>query len=270
MRYWSLLLLLGTLPLWAQKEPEIVIELTGTPDKTTVADGLNVWNKNTQQLKKLLHGKTREEVLYQVSSVSSKDYIVKAEDGTRYAFVQYGITPGMRRLLFRAKDPQTLLACATTVSEALELVLRYRIDVGLTLTELAPAYGTRLASVELPQGTKETLYKLTRKNKLPVFLLFNQDKLTHTLNQEQADLFIRQAKEAAEQAAKKAREEARKRAKNTPPTQKLLIDGGTTHDQMYLPRIIGDDNLPHLVPSTTPAGTPLWPQTIQAQTSPRP
>ncbi len=272
MRYWGILLLITAMPLWAHEEPEIVIELTGTPDKTTVADGLNIWNKNTQQLKKLLHGKTREEVLYQVSSVSSKDHIVKAEDDTRYAFVQYGITPGMRRLLFRAKDPQTLITCATTAPEALEMVLRYRIDVGLTLTELTAAYTTRLTPVELPSGTKETLYKLTRKNKLPVFLLFNQDKLTRTLNQEQADHFIRQAKEAAEQAAKKAAEEARARAakNNPPPVRKLLIDGGTVEDQMYLPRVENAENLPHLIPGKIPAGTPLWPQTIQAQTSPRP
>ena len=105
-----------------------------------------------------------------------------------------------------------------------------------------------------------------------VFLLFNQDKLTRTLNQEQADHFIRQAKEAAEQAAKKAAEEARARAakNNPPPVRKLLIDGGTVEDQMYLPRVENAENLPHLIPGKIPAGTPLWPQTIQAQTSPRP
>ena len=150
-KYIGILLLLSVWPLFAHgAEPEIIIEMTGQPANETTADDIVIWNKNTAQLTKLLRGKTREEALYRITSVSSKDRSVKAENGTRYRVVQYGSDEDAYRLLFLAKEPQTFVACATGTKEALELALRYHVNLGITENEFLETYAKNITPIFCP------------------------------------------------------------------------------------------------------------------------
>ena len=219
-------------PLAAQEEPEIVIELTGTPDVGHAPNGLNIWDKNAQELTKQLAGKTREQALYLITSVSTKDANVQAADKTRYRFVQYGREGGYRKLLFRAKEPQTFVACATNTQEALELSTRYQVNLGITESEFLETYAQQASSVFLPSGNGQALYQLNTPGQEPRFFLFERNLFLRELNKTQVEELLKPRQQATDKKTTPA--------KNQKPTvRKALLQGGTVTDQMYMPRVTG-------------------------------
>ncbi|MBR4356101.1 MAG: hypothetical protein IKP96_06035 [Elusimicrobiaceae bacterium] len=228
---------------------EIVIELSGTPDTTHKETDITLWDKDAKQLNKLLRGKTRQEALYQISSVSSKDTIIKAQDGTRYAFVQYGDKDDYRKMLFQAEEPQLFVNCAANVQDALAVNKRYQVDIGITLKEFLSAYAEQVQ--ELPSPLGKHLYRLESKEQEPAFFLFEKGQLLRTLTaKEVTDL---QPKKTIAQTTPVQLPAPRKQ----PQPRKALAEGGTITDQMYMPRVTNPIPRPVISPSKTPAGTPL-------------
>ena len=241
MRYFIFTVILIVCALHAAgDEPEIVIELTGEPAKTSIKNGIEIWDKNCRQLSKLLSGKTREYALYQITNVSTKDNNIWAADGARYRFVQYGKDGNYRKFLFRAKEPQTFVACAANTKESLDMTFEYQVDIGLTETEFLDAYALQASSVYLPAASGQTLYQISTKNKKPQFIRFVQGKPVARLDQTQANQFIQDEKQRLRQRAQdqqKAREqEAQKRRRES--RRVALLEGGTLYDRMYMPRVI--------------------------------
>ncbi len=233
MRYILLLAGLFFCPLaaLAADEPEIVIELTGTPD--TPPAGLDIWQKNAKALPRLLNGKTREEALVLITSVSTKDTNVQAANGTKYRLVQYIRDNQYRKLLFRAKEPQTFVALATDTAQSLDLFTRYQVDMALSEAEFLEAYSSQTSSVFLPVPNGQTLYRKESEGKVS-FFLFEQGWLVRILTQEEADQLVKHAQEARQQPASTAPAPT----KPSRPVRKALLSGGTLHDQMYMPRVI--------------------------------
>ncbi len=239
----SVLLLVPALALYAQEpeptqEPEIVIELTGQPDSPVSAkDDIAVWEKDTAQLTKLLRGKTREEALYKITSVSSKDVSIQAADGTRYRFVQYGREGGYRKLLFLAKDPQLFIACASTTKETIDLTAQYQVGLGLTETEFLENYPYEASAIFLPINNDQTLYKLNLRGKTPLFLLFEQHNLTRVLTPNEANRLIHEQNKIVE-TRKKAAQATPQKTRPPLSSYKAIVEGGTLHDQLYMPRVV--------------------------------
>lgn len=236
MRYLFVLLGLccGPLAAFGAEEPEIIIELTGAPDKKTDA-GIEIWDKTAKSLARLLSGKTREEALVLITSVSTKDVNVRAADGTKYRFVQYGREGNYRKLLFRAKEPQTFVDVATNTQESLALFTRYQTDIQLSETEFLDAYGPQTAAVFLPTPNGQTLYRANIDGKTTQFFLFEQGRLVRLLTKEQTDKLIQTQQETARKQTQ-AKQTAQPPKKPAP--YKALLYGGTLHDQMYMPRVI--------------------------------
>ena len=258
MRYGLILAGIFALPLYGvcAEEPEIVIELTGSPSAAPAKDEINIWDKTTPQLEKILHGLTREEALRRITNVSTRDTLVESSDGKRYAFVQYGRDRNYRKCLFRRKDPQTFVACAANTQESLALAQTYHVDIGITEEEFLRTYQRETAAVFLPIPNGQSLYQIKEQGKPTRFFLFTNKQFTNELSALQARQLV-QTQQQTLNAQQKAK------APKKPKTFKALIDGGTLTDQMYMPRVINGENLPHLIPSKTPAGQPLWPQNLQ-------
>ena len=233
MRYFLLLVGFLSFPLWAAPadEPEIVIELTGTPDKQ-MSDGVDIWDKDAKQLTRLFSGKTREKALALITSVSTKDANVLAADGTKYRFVQYGHEGSYRKFLFRAKEPQTFVAVAANLKDSLSLFTRYQADINISETEFLEEYGPTTSSVFLPVPNGQTLYRVNSKGGTPQFFLFEQGRLARLLTKEQTDKLVQTQQETVRKQAQTP--------KTAPPKKpyKALLYGGTLHDQMYMPRVI--------------------------------
>ena len=262
MKYFLWISLLLLLPVGLKsEEPEIVIHLVGEPDSFPAVESLSVWDKDALQLTKLLRHKTRTQVLYQVDTVSSKDTFLQAKDGTRYALVQYGDNEKYRKFLFRAEDPQTLVTCAANVQDVLAVNKRYQVKMNISqkdfLTAFPDVQPVQLSGITVPEG--QTLYRIdllnpVSKKKEPHFLLFNGKQLEETFYS------LQEVQEALQTPPNKPQPQPAPQKQKAAPekTRKILLDGGTVHDQMYLPRFTNGENLPHLVPGKIPAGTPLW------------
>lgn len=263
MRYFLFMILLiaGTFSANAQDEPEIVIELTGSPSAPAAKNGIEIWDKNCRQLAKLLNEKTREYALYQITNVSTKDNNIWAADGTRYRFVQYGKDANYRKFLFRAKEPQTFVACAANTEESLDMTFEYQVDIGLTETEFLETYAAQASSVYLPIDDGQTLYQIPGKDKNPQFVRFVQGKPAARFDQAQANQFIQQEQQRIKQLAKdkqKAREqEAKKKRRNASRT--ALLEGGTLYDRMYMPRVITPSSTQYHPANNKRPAKPLWP-----------
>lgn len=248
-KYAGLILLCCPFLLQAQEaEPEIVIELTGESNPAAVKDEISVWTNDCTQLTKLLRGKTRERALYLITSVSSQDRIIQSSDGTRFRFVQYGQGNDSRRFLFLAKDPQLFVACAANAEETLSLISQYRAPLGLSVEELL-AFEPQATSVPLPlPDGKQALYKVEIKDKEPLFLLFKAQVLHQVLTPTEADWLLRQQKEALDAQTKKP--------EPPPPAKKkvfrALVEGGTLHDQMFMPHVVKPPHVPVPGPATAP------------------
>ncbi|MBR4681901.1 MAG: hypothetical protein IKP06_01155 [Elusimicrobiaceae bacterium] len=249
-KYAGIILLCCPFLLQAQEtEPEIVIELTGEPSPVSAKDEISVWTNDCAQLAKLLRGQTCEKALYSITSVSSQDRIIPSSDGTRFRFVQYGQGDDSRRFLFLAKDPQLFVACASNAQETLSLISQYRVPVGLSVEELL-AFEPQATSVPLPfPEDKQLLYKVDVKDKEPLFLLFKAQILHQILTPTEADRLLQQQKEAL--AAQTQKPEPPKPAKKK--VFRALVEGGTLHDQMFMPHVIKPSHSPVSGSETAPA-----------------
>lgn len=272
----ALSLILGCTAIGAQnyaEEPEIVIEMRGS--KSAPVKTVSLWNKNARQLTRLLRGKDRTFVLYSVENVSTKDDILRSESGKEYAFVRYGTDDGdYRKFLFKAEDPQTFVACAANLQDALAINLKYGVNMGVSLKDFLRTYGQTAQSSALTDeaaGKTYTVYKQTysdvnHKTPAPYYFIFDAGQLVRTLAGDEAFAAYAQNIEGSNQNARKQKALAREksainqqkrqqaRAKKQPV--KALAYGGTVQDQMYMPRV-NNPKFPPPTPSKVPAGTPM-------------
>ena len=266
-------------PVWGQaaEEPEIVIEMHG--QASAPRPSVSIWDKNARQLTRLFRGKDRTYVLYHVENVSSKDDTLYSEDGKEYAFVRYGSDDGdYRKFLFKAEDPQTFVACAANLDDVLAVNKKYKVNLGVSLRDFLRRYESRATLTNLADSASGKTYQaykinysdINNKKPSPHYFVFEDDDLIATyagddafydfvgkLSQSNKDLSARQKAAEQQRQAKlqKERQQALKRANR--PVRKALVSGGTTQDQMYMPRAVNATPLPALTPSKTPAGTPL-------------
>lgn len=195
---------------------------------------INIWQISFPRLTRLLQGKTREEALYQITSVSAQDKILQAADGTRYALVQYGRGEEARRLLFRAEEPQTFIACAFTPAHTRMLLENYQIHLDLsekdflTLFEHPSSFYTSANQTVYPVGNSS------------LFLLFESGQPVRFLTQQEAETFIKTQQRATPKPTPKPAASSAKK----PTRWKALVNGGTTYEQIYLPRIVPPNNTP--------------------------
>ncbi len=194
---------------------------------------INVWATPAQRLPRLLRGKTREEVLHQITSVSAQDKTVEAADGARYALVQYGRGQDARRLLFAAEEPQLFIACAATPAQTRALMENYQTHLGLSEKEF-----TALFEQPAPfyQVQEQVIYQLKPSEQKPFFLLFEHHRPVRVLTQQETEEFIKAQQQAAPQtsAAAPAKPAPARKSKRW----KALVSGGTTYEQIYLPHVV--------------------------------
>jgi len=239
----SVIFLGGLLPVFAAGEPdEIVIEMTGTPDKKTPEQ--NIWDKDAAQLTKLFRKKNKEYVLNKVDTADYKEQTLTAKDGTAYVMIQYGNDKWeYRKFLFKQKAPQKFVACADNAKGIVTVFQKYGVNMGMQKDDLLKAFsplkfpgrqntGTRLLTVyEIPQE------QLPLKAKNSVYVVFEQSNLLELFGS--ADEFNAYQKSLTPPPPA----EPKLPVKSAPKEQrkvvyKGLISGGTLHDRMYLPRII--------------------------------
>lgn len=253
IRLFLLVITLGTPCCALDSEPEIIIELTGEPTSTSSKEEIFLWDKNDTQLAKLLSGKTREDALRLITSVSAKDSLMLGNDGTRYRFVQYGREGGYYKLLFLAKEPQLFIACATTTQQTLDLAARFQVSLDLTEEEFLETYSKESSAVFLPLDNGLSLYELALPQKTPQFFLFEKKILKQILNKTEADQLVKKQKDALTAQQKKASQPAVSKPAPAKPYKALLI-GGTLEDQLYMPRVVTPNTL-LLSPTGNPSGT---------------
>ncbi len=245
LRYVGFLAILMLAPLFCAAEPEIVIEMHGTPAPATKTTNISIWDKTAPQLARLLRGKTREEALYSITVVSAKDRTIS---GTRqkYALVEYKKDKLFRKLLFQAKDPQLFLTAAATTQDVLAVNKKYAVNIGLGQGDFENTYKNEFTSEtdpDLPQNA--VLYKLAytdvnTSTATDHWYLFEDQQLRQTFyTKEDKDTYLQTLRPAQAQAP--AAPQSKKKQKR--PPFKALISGGTTWDQSYLPRIIDPKKL---------------------------
>ena len=225
------------LPCWAAAEPEIVIEMTGTPARATSTANISIWDKTVPQLIRLLRGKTREQALYAITVVSVQDRIISGPS-QKYAFVEYKKDKKTLKLLFQAKDPQLFLTAAATTEDILAVNKKYGVNLGISQEDFEHTYTHKLISEtdpNLPQNA--VLYQLSYTDvntptPTDYWYLFEDKQLRQTF-------YTKEDKEAYLQTLRPVQTpqpQPKKKQKRAP--FKALISGGTTWDQSYLPRII--------------------------------
>ncbi len=233
----------------ASREDEILIELNGdaTAADTSPADTA-LWKINATQLARTWRGTTREQLLYRMPIVSTKDRTVSNQTNT-YALVEYGDATQFRKFLFRAKSPQTLLAVAATPADVLAVNEKYHINIGLAQTAFENFYknqATLQQDTSFPAGT--FLYRLSSADKT-IWLLFENKQLAQTfLTDQQKEEFIkaRQAKQAQKTSAATTASTAPAKTRTAP--RKALLFGGTAWDRAYMPRVVNPN--PALLPDS--------------------
>lgn len=242
-------------PLAAQEDDEIVIELQGAAAEPRPTPML--WDYNALQLTRQWRGKTREQLLYTMPVVSDRDGIVRGEHA-EYMLVEYFSGGKFRKFLFAAESPQTFITVAATPADVLAVNKKYKVNIGLWLSDFEAAYASRAQLQQEDVLSKDTvLYQLSYTDvntpkAQPNWFLFENKKLTKTFyTRSQKDAYLQQLKEqlkaaqqkaaaqkaAAEQAAATAQAQAAQAAQKNKPFKALLY-GGTLHDQMYMPRVI--------------------------------
>ena len=199
-----------------------------------------LWGQSAQQLSRTWRGKTREQLLYQIPVVSSKDRIVRAEGKNFYALVEYYQDKEFRKFLFQGKDPQSFLTAAATAADVLAVNKKYGINIGLTQEAFEQSYA-RQATLEedasLPQGT--VLYKLSytdvnTPSPQDHWFLFEQATLTQTFyTPAEKENYISSLRTDSVEAAPDT-----PAASPAPTVRKGLVSGGTAWDQAYMPRVI--------------------------------
>ncbi len=250
--------------LCTAQESEIVIELSGSGSPVS-SNGVSVFTKTATQLQKRFAGKTRSNVLYTLDSVSSFDGEIKAQDGTTYQLVRYGTErEPYRKFLFQAQEPQTLLAVADSVQTVLAVNQKYHINMGLAEVDFIRAYPNTPATLVTDEATAKTYHTYTVNTTL--WVVFENGKLVRQFTAEKDyTAFVNEvtASNTAYRAqqgkgAKQHAQSSQKKKKKKP--FKALLQGGTLHDRMYLPKVVSTgtaQQLPPLQPSTLPPGTVL-------------
>ena len=277
---WIYLLCLLVLPLGlfsqtpVDEEPEIVIELTG--DDNPEADGIWIWDKNEKQLNKLFKNKTREEILYTVTTVSSADLLLKSSNGTKYHYVRYGSDDGSyRKLLFDQKDH--FLACADNAASVISLNRRYGLSISTSESDFLYSFPDAIVTnlVDFTRDREWQIYQLVLPGKKETsYFLFCDGQLAQTFTdakdyasyitqlsadnqqwlEEQQELQKKELEQLRQEKEQAIREERRKQRQ-----YKALLEGGTLSDQLYMPRVLHPEKYPSLplIPSKQPAGTPV-------------
>ena len=240
-------------PLCAQEEDELIIEMTGT-SQTDQPQAPSLWDFNARQLTRKLRGQTREQILYAMPVVSDRDGILQGT-AQEYALVEYDKAGAFRKFLFRAETPQTLLAVAATPADVLAVNKKYAVNIGLSQKDFEDFYGEKAILQQTP-SLPETmaLYRLPYQDintpqKQTHWFLFENGQLSQTFSdQAQKDTFLQSYTQATEQAAAQAAQQNSVSAQSSTSQKplpkrrparprKALLYGGTTWDQMYMPRV---------------------------------
>ena len=243
------------------EEPEIVIELTGEPNKKFPT--VSVWDKNESQLSRLFNGKDRTYVLYSVDSISSADTVLTSSEGKKYFFVRYGRDDGdYRKFLF--DEQERFLTVADNVKTVLLTNYIYGINMGVNETDFMMNFrdtATLTTLSDFEKNTEYQVYQLPFAGKT-LYFVFAASRLQKVYADEAAFNEHKDMLSKKNDAwKKKQQEEAKRKATSAPKTQrrpwKALVSGGTVMDQVYLPRARGVKPIPPLKPSSVPAGTPV-------------
>ena len=243
----------------AGAQEEIVIEMTGRPDKKTPEQ--NIWDKDAVKLTKLFRKKNKEEVLKTVDSIAAREKIITAKDGTSYVLIQYGEeTKDYRKFLFREKAPQPFVTCAAGAKDAVAIFQRYGLNIGLRKGDFLQAFSALKFPTELISGTKSfTVYEVVPEQlpipaKEPLFVVFEQSRLVELFNS--AADFNAYQKTLPPPPPPEIKPETPAKTVQKPQNKiiyKGLLSGGTLHDRMYMPRIISGPLKPTSQPnSATP------------------
>ena len=209
-----------------------------TPNQASAPAQTPIWKQNAVQLSRAWRGKTREQLLYQLPIVSSKDRIVRAEGKKFYALVEYYKDQQFRKFLFQGPDPQTFITAAASAADVLAVNKKYGINIGLKQDVFEQSYPGASAetNTNLPAGS--TLYHLSYTDvNTPKpqdhWFLFEQGTLSqtfYTLPEKNNYLNSLLPKETPQVPAE-----------TTPaptPVRKALISGGTEWDKANLPRVV--------------------------------
>lgn len=255
----NLLFLLLCLPLavsaYGEEEPELIIEMNGTPSRSASSD-VTVLQKSAAQLTKLFRGKTREALLAAADSMPTADQTLQSSDGKNYLFVQFG-EENYRKCLFDAQKNNTLITCTDNLKDTLALQRQHKLPIPVSMQELTTHYGDRLRTQTISSsGKKQIIVQLLAKGEdgADGRFLYENGRLVKifTTKQEMETHIQAQQKEAAapKPAASKPAAPQRPVAKPKKSSAgvKALLSGGTLHDRMYMPRVISAP--PGHMPST--------------------
>ena len=174
--------------------PELVIDMDGGTTRTRATRDVNeitVLNKTVSQLSKQLAGKNRFYVMFNANMTATSDISVKAEDGTRYAVVQYGKEPNYRACLFKEGVEQPLVSVAGSTTDKLGWYRIYGVNVGLQESDFTKAYPNTSAT-EIIGKEDNKVYKVYPFEK-NFSVIFNDGKpIRHFYSEEELNAFTDQ------------------------------------------------------------------------------
>ena len=254
-----ILLLTASQAGWAAQEDIIIIEMDGKDYPSSSSEpSVSVWKSSTRQLEKAFKNKTVSQVLTAATTVPSIQDTLTASSGEEYVLLRYGDEDSFRKFLFFAQEPTRFLAAASTVPEVLALQQKYNVDMTVTRTAFEKAYpkATFLNVSDLQNNTTQIVFQLQQNPKKPIFTyyVFEDDRLTRAFfddesynaylkkisdankNYTQAQEKKKQEAEAARQKALQEQEEQKRR--EAAKWQRALVEGGTTEQYLYGPRLI--------------------------------
>ncbi len=229
----------------AKAADEIVIEMQGDSFSSLPAPSL--WQKDAKSLCQEWRGKTRDQVLYSLPIVSSKDRIVRGPN-TKYALVEYYEQDNFRKFLFKAEDPQTFITAAANAADVLAINKKYGINIGLKQTVFEDFYKDILSAETDPiLPPQNALYRLSYTDintpkATPRWFLFEKQQLTFTFETEtEKENYLSSLRKKAEVAKPKPQPKPQPKKRTA---YKALLSGGTVQDQMYMPRVTKSKFLP--------------------------
>lgn len=260
-------------------EEELKVEITNgqsyaAATSTQDPDEIPIMRRSAAQLTKRLAGKSRFYVLFNANVVSTQDSVIRAKDGTRYAFVRFGKDgDAYRKLVFEAGGDQKLVAVADDVPSVLRINNMLKINIGPTENDFKKAYPA--ATVNVVKNEQENKEYHSYQIDGPIFLIFESGKLAQQFtNADELSAFMQtigaantgvaaqQAKEKTQLEKVRLDRQARWARHHRLPASKALVEGGTLQDKMYLPQVANPAaykgaTLPPLTPSGPKAGTVL-------------
>ena len=246
------------LPLQAaETTEELVIEMTGP--QTDSKKEQTIWDKDARQLTRLFRGKSKDYVLETVNAISGPEKQITATDGKTYQWVQYGQdTRDYRKFLFENAAPYTFVSCAASAADVIAVFQRYGVNMGLRQADFLSAYSSLEKPTQLPSATTVlTVYtipadRLPLKAEQPLFAVFDQNRLVELLSGEEALENYKKALPQPPTLPEKSAPQPVTQKKAKKP-YKALLSGGTTEDQMYMPRVVRGPFTPKAKTQNTPA-----------------